>query len=49
MRTHFLGENPVPEFLRSDHFVVGVRDEKRVPRGVGGELDTRLISADEEL
>ncbi|GHG09415.1 hypothetical protein GCM10017567_27910 [Amycolatopsis bullii] len=48
-RTHFLGENPVPQFLRRDHFVVRVRDEKRVPGGVGGELGTRLISADEEL
>ncbi|GAB3160974.1 hypothetical protein GCM10027258_77190 [Amycolatopsis stemonae] len=48
-RAHFLGENPVPQFLRGDHFVVRVGDEEGVPGSVRGEIDTRLISADEEL
>jgi hypothetical protein len=47
-RAHLLGENPVTELLRGDHFVVRVGDEKGVPGSVRGEVGTRLISADEE-
>ena len=46
---HLLGENLVPQLLRGEHFFVRVGHEQGVPRRIGRELDTRLISADEEL